>query len=134
MPAISRLNGRYAEISVDGTVIALCFDWELTVETDTAESVAHGELWKLPLALDSGWRIRARGYVVPASAAHYINTFYVAGVGALLTIRLFSGTAAAGTEIWEGTGFAVRGNLTAPMALAEQEIEFVGYGVPATGV
>jgi hypothetical protein len=128
------LNGRYAEAAVGGTLIALLFDWEITVETDTVESVAHGELWKKPLALDSGWRFRARGYVVPASTAHYINAYYVSGAGSLYTVTAYSGSVATGTLIWQGTGFPVRGNLSASMALAEQEIEFIGYDVPAVGV
>jgi hypothetical protein len=134
MAVRSVLNGRYAEASVAGVVLALLFDWEVTVETDTADATAHGDLWKLPLALDSGWRLRCRGYVVPASANHYINQMYVPGAGSLLTVACWSGATGTGTKIWEGSAFPIRGSLTAAMALAEQEIEFIGYGVPTVGV
>lgn len=131
----SVLNGRYAEASVGGVLLALLFDWEITVDTDTADVTAHGDVWKFKVPLDSGWKFRAKGYVVPASAAHYINSQWSSGaVPANVTIAAFSGTVGTGTKIWEGTGVPVRGNLSAPMALAEQELEFEGYGAPTTGV
>jgi hypothetical protein len=138
MPApVARLDGRYAEASLGGTLIAVLTEWEVTVETDTADATAHGDMWQFPLPLDSGWRVRCRGWIVPGSAAHYINAYYpsgAAGVIATIIFRGYSGTVAGGTLIFEGTVFPVRGNLSAPMTLAEQEIEFVGYGVPTVGV
>src|SRR5947207_15317968 len=118
----SVLVGRYAEASTGGVVFALLFDWELTVETDTADATAHGDVWKIAIGLDTNWRLRARGYVVPASTAHYINQHWATGQpSTTFTVACYSGTVGAGTKIFEGVGLPVRGNLTASMALAEQE-------------
>lgn len=131
----SALVGRYAEASLGGTLIALLFDWEVTYETDTADATAHGDFWKVTLPLDSGWTFRARGYVVPASAAHYGNQLYTSSaVPANVTVAGYSGSVSGGTKIFEGTGVPVRWNITAPMAMAEQEFEIRGTGAPATGV
>lgn len=139
MAARSVLIGRYAEISIGASpvVLALCTKWELTVDTDTVESVAHGEIWKKPLTLDSGWEINATGYVVPGSAAHYINQFYLNTGSAqetLYTVTCWSGATTSGTKIFEGTAKATKGRLTADMTLAEQEITLTGYDTPTTGV
>lgn len=139
MAAVAALVGRYAEISVGGSPVklALCTKWELTVDTDTVESVAHGEVWKKPLTLDSGWEINATGFVVPASVNHYINQFYAAATPfqeTLYTITCWSGATSSGTKIWEGTAKATKGRLTADMALAEQEITLMGYDAPSTGI
>lgn len=136
MPAPrSVLNGRYAEASLGGVLIALLFDWEAQVETDTADTTAHNDKWKHFVPLDSGWTFRARGYIIPGSAAHYINSLWAANAQpGYVTVAGFSGTVGAGTKIFEGTGLPVRGQITAPMELAEQEFEIRGDGAPTAGV
>lgn len=129
------LNGRYAEASLAGTLVALLFDWEVTIETDTADATAHGDYWKVNLALDSGWTFRARGYVVPASAAHYLNVLWSSStIPANFVVAGYSGSVSAGTMIFQGTGIPVRGSISAPMAMAEQEWEIRGTGAPTVGV
>lgn len=131
----SALVGRFAEASLGGTLIALLFDWEVTYETETADATAHGDYWKVTLAMESGWTFRARGYVTPASAAHYGNSMWSSSaIPANVTVAGYSGSVSGGTKIFEGTGVPVRWNLTAPMAMAEQEWEIRGTGSPATGV
>jgi hypothetical protein len=136
----SALMGRYAECSLGGSVVVLCFDWEVTFETETADATAHGDYWKVTLAMESGWTFRARGYVTPASTAHYGNSMWSSSaIPANVTVAGFSGPvtatwAAAGTKIFEGTGVPIRWNLTAPMAMAEQEWEIRGTGAPSVGV
>jgi len=133
--ARSVLHGDFAEASIGGTLIALLTEWEVTVDTDTADVTAHGDEWKFNVALDSGWTFRAKGHVVPASASHYMNALYTSSaVPANITVAGFSGTVASGTKIFEGTGTPTRATLSAPMDLAEQEFELRGYGAPATGV
>ncbi len=129
------LVGRYAEASLAGTLVVLLFDWEVTYETDTVDATAHGDIWKVTLAMQSGWTFRARGYVTPASAAHYGNAMWSSGaIVANFTVAGYSGSVASGTKIFEGTGVPTRWNLSAPMAMAEQEWEIRGTGSPATGV
>lgn len=129
------LVGRYAEASVGGVLIALLFDWEVTYEGNTAETTAHGDIWKTFTPLASGWTFRAKGYVVPASVNHYPKQlFQAATLPAAVTVAGFSGTVAGGTKIFQGTGYPIRGNLSAPMELAEQEFEIRGSGAPTTGV
>ncbi len=131
----SALVGRYAECSLGGTLVALCFEWECTYETDTVEATAHGDYWKVTLALVSGWTFRARGYVVPASANHYLNVLWSSGaIPANFTVAGYSGSVASGTAIFSGTGVPIRGNISAPMAMAEQEFEIRGNGAPTIGV
>lgn len=131
----SALVGRYAEASLSGTLIALLFDWEVTIETDTVDATAHGDFWKVNLALDSGWTFRARGYVVPGSASHYLNSLWnSSAIPANVTVAGYSGSVATGTMIFQGTGIPIRGNLSAPMAMAEQEWEIRGTGAPTVGV
>jgi hypothetical protein len=133
--ARSVLNGRYAEASVGGVLIALLYEWEVTVDTDSADVTAHGDPWKYKVALDSGWTFRAKSYVVPASAAHIINSLYSSGaVPPNVVVAGFSGTVAGGTKIFEGTGTPKRAALAAPMELATQEFEVEGYGPPTVGV
>lgn len=131
---VNRLIGRYAEASIGGVLIALLFDWEVTVEHDTEDVTAHGDHWQQHVPLDAGWRFRCRGYVVPGSAAHYINTAFGAGPQASFALAGYSGSVATGTLIFAGTGIPIRGILSAPMVLAEQELEFIGVGAPTTGI
>lgn len=136
-PTSSRdvLHGDFAEASVGGVLIALLTEWEVTVDTDTADITAHGDEWKYNAALDSGWTFRAKGHVVPASASHYLNSLYSSSaVPANVVVAGFSGTVAGGTKIFEGTGTPTRATLSAPMDLAEQEFEIKGYGPPSVGV
>lgn len=135
MAVRSVLNGRYAEASVGGVLIALLTEWEVIVTTDDADTTAHGDYWQQHAVLDSGWTFRAKGYVVPGSAAHYINSLYSSATGAATAVLVagFSG-ALAGTKIFEGTGTVTRGTLSAPMELATQEFEIKGNGAPAVGV
>lgn len=135
MAARSILNGRYAEASVGGTLIALLTEWEVTVDTDLADTTAHGDVWKQQAVLDSGWTFRAKGYVVPGSTGHRINSLYSSGsIPPAVTVAGFSGTVAGGTKIFEGSGLPVRANLTAGMELATQEFEVRGVGAPTAGV
>lgn len=129
------LDGHFAEASIGGTLIALLFEWEATIDTDTTDLTAHGDVWKVTAALDSGWRFRARGYVVPASVNTKINDLYTSGaLPVTITVAGYSGSVASGTKIFEGTGIPTRCNLSAPMALAEQEFEVIGTGTPTVGV
>lgn len=131
----SVLVGRYAEASVGGTLIALLTDWEATIETDTADVTAHGDVWQFNAPLPSRWTFRAKAFVVPGSAAHYLNALWASGaLPSQVTVAGFSGSVASGTKIFEGTGTPVRGSLSAPMELAEQEFEVQGNGAPTVGV
>lgn len=136
-PTTSRdvLHGDFAEASVGGVLIALLTEWSVDVDTDTADVTAHGDEWKYNVALDSGWTFKAKGYIVPGSASHYMNSLYSSGaVPANVTVAGYSGTVSGGTKIFEGTGTPVKATLNAPMDVAEQEFEVRGYGPPTTGV
>lgn len=129
------LHGDFAEASVGGVLIALLTEWEVTVDTDTADVTAHGDEWKFNVALDSGWTFRAKGHVVPGSASHYLNSLYAStAVPPNVVVAGYSGSVATGTKIFEGTGTPTRATLSAPMDLAEQEFEVRGYGPPTAGV
>lgn len=135
MAARSVLNGRYAEASVGGVLIAFLYDWEVVVDTDTADVTAHGDFWQYHVPLDSGWTFRFKAYVVPASSAHYLNQFWSNNaVPPNVAVAGFSGTVAGGTKIFEGVAVPTQGTLSAPMGLAEQSFEFKGYGPPTAGV
>lgn len=135
MAARSVLNGRYAEASLGGTLIALLTEWEVNVTTDDTDTTAHGDVWQQHAVLDSGWTFRAKGYVVPGSTATLINQLYTSGsIPSGVTVAGFSGTVAGGTKIFEGTGTVTKGSLTAPMELATQEFEIKGNGAPSAGV
>ena len=129
------LHGRYAEAAIGGTLVALLYEWEVEVETDTVDVTGHGDFWKFNTAIASGWTFRAKQYVIPASASHTINLLYSpSAVPAQFTVAGYSGSVASGTKIFEGTGTPVRANLSAPMELAQQGFEIKGNGAPATGV
>lgn len=131
----SVLNGRYAEASLGGVLIALLYDWEATVEGKVADATAHGDSWEYKLPLQSTWKFRAKGYVVPASASHYIKTLWAANtLTVLFTVAGFSGTVASGTKIFEGQGYPIKGIISASMELATQEWEIQGHGAPSVGV
>jgi hypothetical protein len=135
MAARSVLNGRYAEASVGGVLIALLFEWSVDVETTTVDLTAHGDTWKYIIPIVAGWTFKAKGYVVPASTGHQINALWSSGgPTANVTVAGFSGSVATGTKIFEGTGVPTKGSLSAPMELATQEFEITGFGAPSVGV
>lgn len=129
------LRGRYAEAAVGGVLIGFLTEWEVEVETDTADVTGFGDYWKFNAPLASQWTFRAKNYVPVGSTAHDINALYTSSnVPAQVTVAGYSGTVAGGTKIFEGTGTPVRANLNAPMGLAEQGFEVRGNGTPTTGV
>lgn len=135
MAARSVLVGRYAEASVGGVLIALLFDWEVTVEGKTADLTAHGDFWQYIVPLPSRWRFRSKGYIVPGSVNHYVHALWQASAfPAYVTIAGWSGSVASGTKIFEGSGLPIRGSISAPMELAVQEFEIEGHGAPTVGV
>jgi len=134
MAVRNALVGRYAEASVGGVLISLLTEWEVTYSHDTADGTAHGDFWKHVYPLDSQWTFRARGFVTPGSAAHYLNALWTTNTAvAYVTVAGFSGSVASGTKIFEGSGLVVRGNITAPMEMAVQEFEIQGDGAPTVG-
>jgi hypothetical protein len=135
MAVRNALVGRYAEASLGGVLIALLTEWEVTYSHDTADGTAHGDVWKHNYPLDSGWTFRAKGFVVPGSASHYLNALWSSGSAvAYFTVAGYSGSVASGTKIFEGSGLPVRGTITAPMEMAVQEFEIQGEGAPTAGV
>lgn len=135
MAARSALHGRYAEAAIGGVLIVYLTEWEVSANNDVEDITAHGDSFKRFTSLDADWTFRAQGHVVPASAAHYINTYFVNNnFQGEFTLRGYSGTVAGGTLIFEGTGIPTRGTLAAPMGLASQEIEFRGTGAPTVGM
>src|SRR2546430_10505973 len=130
----SAVVGRYAECSIGGVVLVLLFDWEVTVNFDYADTTAHGDLWKQKVFLDGDWTARARGFVVPGTINQYINAGMSSGVPATLTFAGWSGAVSVGSKLWEGACKISRGRISAPMAMAEQECEFVSSGVPSAGI
>jgi hypothetical protein len=135
MATRSVLVGRYAEASVGGLLIALLFDWKVEVTGKTIDLPAHGDKWDYVVPLQSGWTFTAKGYMVPGSSAHYINALWSsASLPAYFIVAGFSGSVASGTKIFEGSGLPVKGTITAPMELVEQEFEIKGHGAPTVGV
>lgn len=134
MAVRNALVGRYAEASVGGVVIALLTEWEVTYTHDTADGTAHGDFWKHNYPLDSQWTFRARGFVTPGSANHYLNALWTANTAAAyVVVAGFSGAVSGGTMIFQGSGLPSRGNLSAPMEMAFQEFEIIGDGAPTVG-
>ena len=128
-------NGRYAEASLGGTLVALLTDWSVTVDTDIIDLTAHGDVWKRKKPTQSGWKFKAKSFVVLASAAHLINALYSSGaVPALFTVAGYHGSVASGTKVWEGAGYPASGGMDYPMGVATQEFEIEGDGPPTTGV
>lgn len=135
MAVRNALVGRYAEASLGGVLIALLTEWEVTYNHDTADGTAHGDVWKHFYPLDSGWTFRAKGFIVPGSASHYLNALWSSATAlAYFTVAGYSGSVATGTKIFEGSGLPVRGNISAPMEMAVQEFEIQGDGAPTAGV
>ena len=69
-------NGRYAEAAVGGVLIAFLTEWDVKVNTDTADTTAHGDGWQYNQALDSGWVFSAKQWVPALSVNHTINLLY----------------------------------------------------------
>lgn len=129
------LNGRFAEASLGGTLIALLTDWEWKVATDIIDLSAHGDVWKRKKPKISDWTFNAKSFVVLASAAHLINQLYSSGsLPALVTVAGYSGSVSGGTKIFEGAGYPSGAFLTAPMGVATQGFDLEGDGPPTTGV
>jgi hypothetical protein len=129
------LNGRYAEASVGGILIALLFDWKVTVSGKVIELPIGGDTWDYLAPLRSGWTFSAKGYMVPGSANHYVKALWAANTTTpYFVIEGFSGSVQSGTPIFQGTGLPVRGEIAAPMELVTQEFEIRGHGAPTIGV
>lgn len=129
------LNGRFAEAAIGGVLIGFLFEWSVDISTDTADTTAHGDVWQYNKPLDSGWTFKAKEYVPVATDTHILNTLYTtATVPVQVTVAGYSGTVAAGTKIFEGTGTPVHADLNAPMELATQGFEIRGNGSPSAGV
>ncbi len=135
MAARAVLNGRYAEASLNGVLIALLSDWTVTVTGKTADVTAHGDVWDFKVPLPSGWKFTAKSFVVPASVSHMIHALFAsATLPPAVTVTGYSGSVASGTPIFAGTGYPIKGELAAPMGAATQEFEIEGTGAPTTGV
>jgi len=144
MAARSALVGRYAEAAIDPAdgaspaLIVLLFDWSVEVNQKVVELTAHGDYWEYQVPTVAGWTFRAKGYVVPASASHYINNIWASGAlpggSGYVFIKGFSGSVASGTPIFAGHGVPLKGVLSVPMEMATQEFEIRGHGAPTIGV
>lgn len=129
------LNGRFAEAAVGNVLIGFLTDWSVKVNTDIADTTAHGDAWQYNAALDSGWTFTAKQFVPVASASHTINALYSTGaVPAQVTVAGYSGTVSGGTKIFEGMGTPTDADLDAPMILATQGFTVKGNGPPSVGV
>jgi hypothetical protein len=130
----SILIGRYAEASIGGTLLALLFDWKVSLHTAKIEAEGYGDVWAYPVPTVSGWTFTAKGYVVPGYPAQYLKSLWKSsGQQVYFTVQGWGGNVG-DTKIFEGTGLPVKGDLSVPMALAEQEFELEGYGPPTTGL
>ena len=135
MAVRSVLVGRYAEASVGGVLIALLTYWKVEYSTKAIDTTAHGDTWERNIGGRSSWTFTAKGYIVPGSASHYLNQLWSSGAAPVaFTVAGFSGTVAAGTKIFEGSGIPVKGTIDAGMELATQDWEIKGDGAPSVGV
>lgn len=135
MAVRSVLNGRYAEASIGGVLIALLTNWKVKYSTKAIETTAHGDIWERNIAGRASWTFTAKGFVVPGSAAHYLNALWSSGAAPVaFTVAGFSGSVSGGTKIFEGSGIPVEGTIDAGMELAEQDWEIKGDGPPTVGV
>lgn len=129
------LHGDYAVATIAGASAASMFDWEFDYDTDYVDGSAYGDFWEYPQALRSRWRFRAKAYVTANQAATFLSDGWnsAADPGSVV-LTGYSGAAGL-AKIFEGTGKPSRGSLTAPdAATSVQEVEFVGYGPPTTGI
>lgn len=123
--------GRYATATLGSATLHL-FEWEVTFELETVDASAHGDLWRQPVALRQGWTGRARGYFTVAAAPILATAAEAAADPATLTFNGYKNMTASG-PIWAGSCLITRCNLSVPMAMIEQEVEFIGVGVPSAG-
>ncbi len=135
MAARAVLNGRYAEASIGGTLLALLFDWSVEVHTDHHPAEGYGDVWKYPIPVVSGWTCVAKGYVVPNFPPQYIKSLWKAGGQQLYFDFVgYASTVAVNNQIWAGKALPLKGRFTVPMAFIEQDIELSGYGPPTVGL
>jgi hypothetical protein len=134
---VARLNGRYAIATVAGFTLTL-HAWSLEVRTEFVDATGHSDIWDVPVPLRYSWSCQASGYFDTGTRVSYLHTGYsgqiVGTVPPDITPVLFSGYASADTSvpIFTGSGFLVRAHWNAPLALAEQELEIRGTGIPTT--
>jgi len=135
--AVNRLVGRYAIVTM-GSLVLTCFEWEIEIRADFVDGTAHGDPWDVPVPLKYEWTGRARGYY------HIGDATYLAAYAAQISgtpppdlaaitftgYRTFDGTTAA-NPIFTASGFVTRSRWLAPEAMAEQEIEMRGTGLPS---
>lgn len=131
--APSRLVGRFAQCSIGGSTgtVLLIFDWEFNVTTDFADGTAHGDYWEQPVQLRHSWTFRGRGYLTRGGAGLPASGWSSTDVAALAIIGY--GDNIPTKVLISGNAFAARGNISAPMAMVTQEIEFRGVGAPTLG-
>jgi hypothetical protein len=128
------LHGHFAIVRVGGALVANLRDWELNYETSTVDSSAYGDFWEVPVPVRSSWRLRASAYVTPNQAATLLSSNWNGDAAhPSFLIEAFSGSVTS-QKVFQGSGFAIRGNLAAPNDAATQEVEFAGYGTPSVGV
>lgn len=130
----SRLVGRYAQCSIGGSTgtVLLIFDWEFGTSTDFADGTAHGDYWEQPVQLRHSWTFRGRGYILRNTGAALTATGWSSTDVAALAIIGYGDNIPTKVLI-SGNAFAARGNISAPMAMVTQEIEFRGVGAPTLG-
>jgi len=127
----NRVHGRYATATLGSAVLNL-FEYEITFELETVDSSAFGDLWRYPVALRQGFTGRARGYFTAADAPLLVAASNDAADPATLTFNAYKSMTISG-PIWTGTVLITRCNFSVPMAMVEQEVEFVGVGAPSAG-
>lgn len=127
----NRVHGRYATATLGSAVLNL-FDYEITFELETVDASAHGDLWRQPVALRQGFTGRARGYFTAADAPLLQTASNDTADPATLTLNVYKNMTLSG-PIWAGTVLITRCNFSVPMAMVEQEVEFVSVGAPSAG-
>ncbi len=134
---VTRLNGRYAIVAA-GTFTLTAFDWEVEIRTEFVDGTGHGDIWDVPVPLKYLWTAHVRGFFDTSSHVSYLHSAYNAQITGSpppdITAILFSAYASNDTSvpIFTGNGFVVRTRFAAPLAMAEQELEMRGTGVPTT--
>ncbi len=137
----ARLHGRFAQVSV-GSILLLCFEWELEVQQEFADGTAHGDYWFNPIPITQRWTARVRGYLTnsaailiasPSQASSnppYTNALFAkTTTGPEFTLTCYS-DATPTKIIFEGQAYASRGRVLVPDAMVTQEMELTGIGPP----
>lgn len=145
---VDRIVGQFATASLQtsSSVYTQLFsltEWEITIESEMAEVTAHGDFWEVNVPLKQSWRGRAKGFVALTGVLSYLAAFKQGSDGDYRdpVLLYFTGyntvtPPGAGTVqgasniIFQGQGYVTRGNISVPMAMAEQEIEITGSGSP----